>query len=133
MTPADRYRHIAVEIAWRRYEATLRQGKTPCRADGESASQTRNYREAAERAELRYTQVKKVLNELGVSPSQFVAYRGFGLHVDKLFRDFAGETLRARVADAVFRWRCYGCSPEILRAITRTVFALDLPNPSESR
>jgi hypothetical protein len=132
MMNRDTWRQIAVDRATRRYAGSVRQGSVPCRADGNSAGQTDNYRDAAERSELRYEQVKKVLCELGVSTIQFVTYRGFSLHVDKLFRDYDGETLRARVADAVLRWRCYGCSPEILRAITKTVFALDLPSPSES-
>ena len=122
MMPTERFRHIAVEVAWRRYELSLRQGVAPCRADGDSADQVSNYRDAAERAEMRYAQVKKVLNDLGVSPSQFVAYRGFGLHVDKLFRDHSAEALRTRVLDAVQRWTCYGCRPEVLWAICGQVF-----------
>jgi len=132
MMTKDTRRLIAVDRAVRRYAATLRQGTTPCRADGKSASQTDNYRDAAERAELRYSQIKEVLCDSGVSPSQFVVYRSFGLHVDKLCRDYSGETLRERALDAVLRWQCYGCSPDVLRAIAATVFSLDLPNPSES-
>jgi hypothetical protein len=124
MTPPERFRHIAVEVAWRRYESSLRQGVAPCRADGDSADQVDNYRDAAERAELRYAQVKKVLCELNVSPSQFVAYRGFSLHVDKLFRDYSGETLRDRALDAVLRWKCYGCDPDVLKGICKEVFKL---------
>ncbi|HUW30209.1 MAG TPA: hypothetical protein VM223_01215 [Planctomycetota bacterium] len=126
MMPSDRYRHIAVEIAWRRYESSLRQGSTPCRGDGNSAGQVDNYREAAERAEMRYAQVKKVLNDFRISPCQFVAYRGFGLHVDKLFRDYSAEALRARVLDAILRWQCYGCCLHVLRAICGRVFGLEV-------
>jgi len=124
--PSERRRYIAVERAWRRYTATLRQGSTPCRADGNSASQSDNFRVAAERAEMRYEQVKKVLNDLRASPSQFVAYRGFGLHVDKLFRDYSAESLRARVIDAMQRWQSYGCRPDVLKEICRQVFGLDV-------
>jgi len=63
--------------------------------------------------------------ELGVPPIQFVPYRNFGLHVDKLFRDYSGESLRLRVRDAIARWTCYGCRPEILRAVCQEVFGLD--------
>jgi hypothetical protein len=122
----------SVESAVSRYVRSVRQGSVPCRADGDAEGQAANYREAAERAELRAAQVRHVIMEHGVSLIQFALYRGFGLHVDKLCRDYSGESLRLRVLDAVLRWRCYGCSPEILRAITKTVFALDLPNPSES-
>jgi hypothetical protein len=73
-----------------------------------------------------------VLCDSGVTVCQFVVYRSFGLHVDKLCRDYSGETLRARVSDAMLRWQCYGCSQTVLQAIVKSVFALDVPNPSES-
>lgn len=117
---------IAVERATRRYEAKLRQGTNPCRADGNSVGQTENYRDACERAELRYTQVRQVLCESGVSPIYFLFYRNFGLHMDKLFRDYAGETLRARTLDAILRWKCYGCRPEVLAEICKQVFKLEV-------
>ena len=126
MMTKDTRRLIAVDRAVRRYAATLRQGTTPCRADGKSASQTDNYRDATERAELRYAQIKEVLCDAGVSPSQFVVYRSFGLHVDKLCRDYSGETLRARALDAILRWKCYGCRPEVLTEICKQVFGLEL-------
>ena len=50
--------------------------------------------------------------------------RNFGLHVDKLFRDYSGESLRLRSLDAVLRWKCYGCKPEVLCAICEQVFGL---------
>lgn len=126
MMTEDTRRLIAVDRAVRRYAATLRQGTTPCRADGKSASQTDNYRDATERAELRYAQIKEVLCDSGVSPSQFVVYRSFGLHVDKLCRDYSGESLRLRVLDAIERWKCYGCDSDVLKAICEHVFGLDM-------
>jgi hypothetical protein len=120
----DTRRLIAVDRAVRRYAATLRQGTTPCRADGKSASQTDNYRDATERAELRYAQIKEVLCDSGVTVCQFVVYRSFGLHVDRLCRDYSGEALRLRTNDAVQRWQSYGCRPEVLKGICKQVFAL---------
>jgi hypothetical protein len=87
-------------------------------------NQAANYREAAERAELRAEQIRHILNERGVSLIQFMIYRNFGLHVDKLFRDYSGESLRLRTNDAVQRWKCYGCSPEVLGAICEQVFGV---------
>jgi hypothetical protein len=128
----DTRRLIAVDRAVQRYAASLRQGSNLCRADGNSESQTENFRDAFERASLRYAQIKEVLCSSGVMVCQFVVYRSFGLHVDKLCRDYSGESLRLRALDAVLRWKCYGCKPEVLRAIAKTVFSLDLPNPPES-
>ncbi len=125
MMPNDKRSAFSVARATRRYAGSVRQGSVPCRADGDSGSQTNNYRDAAERSELRYEQVKKVLCDLGVPTIQFVTYRGFSLHVDKLFRDYEGETLRARVLDAMLRWQCYGCDPKVLEEICRTVFNLE--------
>ena len=124
MTP-DTRRLLSVDRAIRRYATTLRQGKNPCRADGNPAGQMENYRNAIERVELRYSQVRQLLMEKGVPTIHFSFYRSFGLYVDRLCRDHAGETLRSGVLDAVQRWTCYGCQPEILRAICREVFALD--------
>jgi hypothetical protein len=120
----DIRRQISVDRAVQRYAAALRQGSNPCRADGKSESQTENFRDAFERASLRYAQIKEVLCDSGVMVCQFVVYRSFGLHVDKLFRDYSGESLRLMVTDAVARWSSYGCDPAILGSICEQVFGL---------
>ncbi len=132
MRSADKRRVILVDTAVSRYARRIQEGFNPRRADGDSVAQEANFREALERAELRADQVRQVLMEHGVPSIQFVTYRGFGLHLDKLCRDYSDETLRLRVLDAIARWQCYGCSPAVLQAITKTVFALDMSNPSES-
>jgi hypothetical protein len=126
MKPTDKRRVIAVECAVRRYAGSVRQGSVPCRADGNAAGQAANYRDAAERTELRADQVRRVIMAHGIPLIQFMTYRNFGLHVDKLFRDFSGESLRLRALDAVLRWKCYGCSPEVLNEICKQVFNLEL-------
>jgi len=55
-----------------------------------------------------------------------VLYRNFGLHVDKLCRDYSGESLRLMVETAITRWTSYGCNPDVLRAICRLVFRLEV-------
>jgi len=80
----DARRLNSVDRAIQRYTIALRQGLSPCRSDGDSVGQTENYRDALERAELRYSQVKEILCNAGVPTTQFVFYRNFGLHVDKL-------------------------------------------------
>ena len=120
----DIRRHFAVDRAIGRYAAALRQGKAPCRADGKVARQTDNFRDAFERADLRYAQVKEVLCDAGVQACLFVVYRSFGLHVDKLFRDYSGESLRLMVSDAIDRWTSYGCDRGTLGSICEQVFGL---------
>ena len=122
----DIRRQISVERAMGRYMAKLRQGENPCRSDGDSAGQIQNYRDALERAELRYTQVRQVLCESGMKPVYFIFYRNFGFHLDKLFRAHSGETLRTGVAAAIARWQFYGCELEVLKAICREVFKLEV-------
>ena len=122
----DTRRLVAVDRAVQRYAASLRQGSNLCRADGNSESQTENFRDAFERASLRYAQIKEVLCDSGVVVCQFVVYRSFGLHVDKLCRDYSGESLRLRALDAVLRWQCYGCTREVLKEICRQVFKLEV-------
>lgn len=126
MRPRDQRSIRSVECAVWRYANAIRQGSSPCRADRDADSQAANYRAAAERAELRAEQIRHILNERGVSLIQFMIYRNFGLHVDKLCRDYSGESLRLMVLDAITRWTCYGCRSETLRAVCQDVFALDL-------
>ena len=121
---ADERRIIAVERAVRRYALTLRQGRSPCRADGNPADQTGNYRDAIERVELRYSQIRELLMLAGVPTVQFAFYRSFGLHVDKLCRDHSAQTLQSGIDAAIVRWRAYGCEPHVLRAICEHVFGL---------
>ena len=130
MITKDTRRLAAVDRATRRYAVSLRQGSNPCRADGNSESQTENFRDACERTSLRYAQIKEVLCDAGISPCLFIIYRSFGLHVDKLFRDYSGESLRLMVMDAIVRWSSYGCKTDVLAEICLKVFALDLlPKP----
>lgn len=126
MRPTDKRSLISVECAVRRYVGSVRQGLVPCRADGDAAGQAANYRESAERAELRAEQVRHILNRRGGSLIQFILYRNFGLHVDKLCRDYSDETLHLRVLDAVARWVGYGCTRQILADICREVFKLEV-------
>jgi hypothetical protein len=126
MKPTDKRSILSVESAVRRYANTIRQGTSPCRTDLDASLQAANYREAAERAELRAVHVRQVIMERGVSLIQFMIYRNFGLHVDRLCRDYSGESLRLRVLDAIDRWGSYGCDPEILKTICRQVFALEV-------
>ena len=126
MKPSDRRSVLSVDCAVRRYVGSVRQGSASCRADGNAEGQAANYREAAERTELRAEQVRKVIMEHGVSLIQFMIYRNFGLHVDKLCRDYSGESLRLMVTDAIARWRSYGCNAGILGSICEQVFGLRL-------
>jgi hypothetical protein len=126
MRPRDQRSIRSVECAVWRYANAIRQGSSPCRADRNADNQAANYREAAERAELRAEQLRHILNERGVSLIQFMVYRNFGLRVDKLCRDYSGETLRLQVLDAITRWTCYGCSSVILGEICLQVFGLDV-------
>jgi len=59
-------------------------------------------------------------------------YHNFARHLDRLFRQHPGEALRLRALDAMLRWQRCGCSPTVLQAIVKSVFALDVPNPSQS-
>ena len=113
-----------VDRARRRYASSVLQGKSPCRADGDAVAQSTNYVEAAERAELRADQVREVLISHGVQLIQFVPYRNFGLHVDKLVRNHSGATLRNLVLAAIDYWCAYGLRVDVLRDVCLRVFGL---------
>ena len=120
----DVRRQIAVDCAVGRYAATLRQGTNPCRADGDLAGQAENFRDALQRADLRYSQVKEILYSAGILTSQFIYYHNFTLHLDKLFRRHSDETLQYLAQQALSQWTCYGCRREVLKAICEQVFGL---------
>ena len=113
-----------VERAHQRYTNSVLQGFSPCRADGDAVAQSSNYVEATERAELRADQVREVLMGHGVQLIQFVPYRNFGLHVDKLVRNHSGATLRNLVLAAIEYWSAYGLRKEVLSDICVQVFGL---------
>ena len=114
-----------VERAHQRYTSSVLQGSSPCRADGDAVAQSSNYVEAAERAELRADQVREVLMSHGVQLIQFVPYRNFGLHVDKLVRNHSGATLRNLVLAAIEYWTAYGLRQDLLKEICKNVFSLE--------
>jgi hypothetical protein len=67
MKPSDVRSIKSVDCAVSRYVRSVRRGSVPCRTDGDANSQAANYRDAAERAELRAEQIRRILNERGVS------------------------------------------------------------------
>jgi hypothetical protein len=120
----DTRRLTSVERAMGRYVAKLRQGTNPCRADGDAAIQAENFRDALQRADLRYSQVKEILYSAGIITTQFIYYHNFTLHLDKLFRRHSGETLQYLAQQALSQWTCYGCDRKVLETICERVFGL---------
>ena len=121
----DKKRRAAVERAACRYARAVRKARVT-RADGATWQQTENYRLACERAELRTAQVKQVVYSMGTSEIHVVAYRNFGLHVDKLVRNYSGVTLSRLAIAAIDRWTAAGLRQDVLEAICRRVFNLYL-------
>jgi hypothetical protein len=117
-----------VERACARYERKLAGGAAGRRADGDIESQAEGFRAAVVRNEMRAQQVKKLVMDRGVHTTQLATFRGFGLHVDKLTREYQHETLKHLVVQAIDRWTCYGCSQAILIEICRDVFGLTVPS-----
>ena len=78
------------------------------------------------RLELRAGQVREVLCAIGVPLLQFVSYRNFGLHLDKLIRNHSGITLLTLTNSAIDYWTVYGLHPEVLKTICEQVFGLEL-------
>jgi len=125
MKPDER-RTIAVDRSVGRYARKLLLGSASSRSDNNTPAQVDNFRRAAERVELRTTQVKQVLCAAGVSPVHFVSYRNFGLHLDKLCRTYSGATLRHLARSAIDYWTACGLAPEVLKAVAEQVFNLTL-------
>ena len=126
MKPKDKRRAISVDRAFQRYAGSVWRGSAPCRADGDSIGQATNYLNAAERTELRSEQLRQVLMSRGVPLIQFVPYRNFGLHVDKLTRNYSGGALRNLALAAVEYWSAYGLRTDVLKEICKNVFSLEV-------
>jgi len=124
MKRMDSRRQVSVERALRRYTNSVLQGSSPCRADGNSVTQSENYYDAAQRTALRADQVREVIMARGVQLIQFVPYRNFGLHVDKLTRNHSDATLHNLALAAVEYWSAYGLRTEVLSDICVQVFGL---------
>ncbi len=73
--------------------------------------------------------VKTVLDEEGVSTTQYPFYINFGRQCFKLSREFSGGTLINRVNIALQRWVADGFTQAILERIRDVVFALAAPGP----
>ena len=123
----------SVEAACRKYELSLRHGSNSPRADGKTLEQTENFRQGIERMACRTTQMKQLICSRGVPLIQFVAYRAFTQHVDKLTREYAGEALRNLALMAISRWLGYGLNRDVLLEICALIFDLDLTGPAQGR
>lgn len=108
-----------------RYLRSLRQGTSPCRADGDSETQTANYRRGHERNALLNARLRRLLDSCAVSPALRLPYRNFCLHLDKLCRRYSGKTLRRLAALALDRSAASGLDPAILKAIARQLLGLN--------
>ena len=73
--------------------------------------------------------VKTVLDEEGLSTTQYPFYLNFGRQCFKMSREFSGGTLINRVNIALQRWVSDGYTQAILERIRDVVFALAAPGP----
>ena len=73
--------------------------------------------------------VKTVLDEEGLSTTQYPFYLNFGRQCFKLSREFAGATLISRANIVLQRWVADGYVQAILERIRNTVFTLTAPGP----
>jgi hypothetical protein len=73
--------------------------------------------------------VKVVLDEEGVSTTQYPFYINFGRQCFNLVRKFAGETLKSRINIQLQRWVADGYTQAILEKIRDVIFTLAAPGP----
>jgi hypothetical protein len=73
--------------------------------------------------------VKTVLDEEGISTTQYPFYLNFGRQCFKLVREFAGGTLINRANIVLQRWVADGFTQAILERIRDVVFTLVAPGP----
>lgn len=115
-----------VQRAKDRYEQSLVSGNATRRQDGDIGEQARRYHNAIKHLRNRLKEVKELLMAQGVPLIQFVRYCNFALHIDRLCRQYSGTTLNLEVRIAMNRWLASGLKRELLEAICREVFELEL-------
>ena len=126
MNPRDTYEGRQLERAARRYAAGLERTNCSRRGDVNAASQAENYRAGLERNIIVARRVKDVIEAMGVPAINAVAYRSFGLQLDKLTRRHGSETLRLLATEAIATWTARGLEPRVLTAICTVVFGLEV-------
>ncbi len=75
------------------------------------------------------TQVREVINGLGVSTAQYVPYLNYGRQLYKLSRQrgIAGESFALEAQVLLDKWAARGCDPEVLARIRMGVFNIPAP------
>ncbi len=75
--------------------------------------------------------VKEVINQSGVSTSQYVPYLNFGRQLYKMSRQqfISGESFAMAAQVLLDKWAARGCDPEVLAKIRKDVFDVDAPKP----
>ena len=126
-TPWDR----RFERPCERFAQNLRFGFASRRADGDIEAQASNYRDRTLSGRVRREQTKELLNRLGVHTNYYIHYYGFSMHVDKLIREHDAKTLAYLVRMAIDRWLAMGLEKEILEAVCREVFGLEVSVDTE--
>ncbi len=75
--------------------------------------------------------VKEVINQSGVSTSQYVPYLNFGRQLYKMSRQqfISGESFAMAAQVLLDKWAARGCDPAVLAKIRKDVFDVDAPKP----
>lgn len=109
------------------YAARLRAGQMGCRRDGLTKAQTERYAAGVARTKLLRAQAGVTLDGAGVPTIVRPFYDSFALQMGKLDRDAWGESAkRDEALILVQTWTCRGLKKEILLAIARNVFNMEL-------
>ena len=76
------------------------------------------------------TQVREVINGLGVPTPQYVPYLNFGRQLYKLSRQrgIAGESFAMAAQVFLVKWTACGCDPKVLAKIRTGVFNVSEPS-----
>jgi len=110
----------------RRYALSLAHSGCGRRLDQDLTRQAENYHHAYAAVRLIDDAVKDWLMNKGVTSIQLVPYLNFSRRVAKLRRRYHEETLKNEATYAVTEWSALGLRPELLTAMCRDVFDIDL-------
>ncbi len=114
-----------IERTTQRYALKLARGDASVRADHDLTAQVRAYQMAMQEQEKRMAEARKVLGRAGVPLNEFLLYRNFVRHIDRLCRTRTGRTLDLLIQTAILRWQAYGLDRKILLTLCQEVFGME--------
>ncbi|MEO0049616.1 MAG: hypothetical protein ABIK42_00530 [candidate division WOR-3 bacterium] len=119
---------VVADVAAERYLRRLVNGECTRRWDEDIKGQVKAYQQMRNYLENLWLEVRRILEQRRVPVYQFLYYRNFAQHIDRLWRHYSGRQLVLQVQLAIEKWQGYGLRREILREIFEKIIGIEIIN-----